>query len=78
MYKDWLYYTCKWSTKGLDAVEFKAWNELTTKLDKHCPCTYCEEEYKCHSCHNTGLKLTATENMLIRTIEMCLGSNVVN
>lgn len=72
-YKQWLSMTCKWATVGLDGDEFTTWQELTTKLNKHC--SDCEEGYICESCKNTGLNLTPMENMIVRGIEMSLDAN---
>lgn len=69
-YKLWLELTCKWSLSGLNGSDFKAWQELTTKLDKHCP--DCVEGYICESCKNTGLKLNITEKLILNGIEMAL------
>jgi hypothetical protein len=72
-YKEWLHLACKWATVGLDGDEFKRWQELITTLGKHCPT--CLEGHICEDCHDTGLKLTALENMILRNIEMSLKDN---
>jgi hypothetical protein len=72
-YKNWLHFTCKWAVLGLNGDEFQEWQELTTKLDKHCP--NCEEGYVCESCKNTGLNLNIQETILLKTIEMNLDKN---
>ena len=76
MYANWLFYTCRWATLGLDGAEMEAWEELTTRLEKHCD--ECIEGFICESCRNTGLKLTGVETMLLRNIELSLEANKVN
>jgi hypothetical protein len=73
MYKNWLYLTTKWATVGLVGDEFKEWDALTAKLDKHCKA--CEEGYVCESCKNTGLNLNIQETILLKAIEMNLDKN---
>lgn len=73
MYKQWLYFTCKWSTLGLDGDEFETWQHLSQELNKLCE--DCVEGHICESCKNTGLKLTGVETMLLRNIELSLEAN---
>jgi hypothetical protein len=76
MYRQWLYLTCKWTAKGLDITEFDEWQELTTKLNKHCQ--ECQEGYICISCRNTGLHLTGEEKLMIHLIEQNLNASRTN
>lgn len=70
MYKEWLYLTCKWATKGLEGNEFNTWQDLTTKLNK--PCPYCEEGHICLNCKNRGLKLTEAEEAIIDNLVIAI------
>ena len=76
MYREWLYLTTKWATKGLDPEEMKSWHKLTTELEKHCH--DCAETFECGTCGNTGLQLNDLEKMIVRNIERSLDLHRTN
>jgi hypothetical protein len=73
VYKNWLHIMCKWSIIGLNGEEYSKFDELTTKLNKHCP--DCEEGYICFSCKDSGLSLSFEELNIYNNIEKALDKN---
>jgi hypothetical protein len=64
---------CKWNTVGLDGEEYKKFDELTTKLEKHCH--ECEEGHVCLSCKDTGLILNFGEQVIYDNLEKVIDNN---
>jgi hypothetical protein len=61
---------CKWAVIGLDGEEYKKFDELTTKLNKHC--NDCEEGYVCLTCKSSGLSLSFEELNIYNNLEKAI------
>jgi hypothetical protein len=70
LYKTWLHLMCKWAVIGLDGEEYKKFDELTTKLNKHCQ--ECEEGYICFHCNDTGIAFSFEESNIYNNLEKAI------
>jgi hypothetical protein len=73
LYREWLSLLCEWAIGGLDGEGYKRFDELTSKLDKHCQ--DCEEGYICFRCKDSGLSLSFEELNIYNSVEKALDKN---